>query len=123
VVVQHNAWYGKHCPRKIRDNPTGWSDLLRHISQYMNLLQTPSSCPDFFAETGHSVGGAICEHFRANGGVVRYGFPLEQETARILEDGNDYTTQLFERAMLHWRPGEPVGEARIGFMYKQLADQ
>jgi hypothetical protein len=120
MVVQHNVWYGKDCPRKIRAANAGWATLLRRIDHFMEELKGGPDTHDFFEETKHSIGGAIRDHFWQNGGVVRYGFPLEQEQKRTLEDGNVYTTQLFERAMLHWRPTEGVGEARIGFMYQEL---
>jgi N-acetylmuramoyl-L-alanine amidase len=120
VVVQHNSWTGKDCPQQIRDDRTGWTTLLRRIEHFMEELKGAPVTHDFFEETQHSIGGAIRDHFWQSGGVVRYGFPLEQETVRTLEDNNVYTTQLFERAMLHWRPTEAVGEARIGFMYQGL---
>jgi N-acetylmuramoyl-L-alanine amidase CwlA len=116
-VVQHNVWYGKDCPFRIRHADAGWQALLHEIGKCMEELKPASTPSDFFPETGHSTGGAIRDHFRAEGGVVRFGFPLEQETMRTLEDGNQYTTQMFERALLHWRPGEAVGEARVGWMY------
>jgi Negative regulator of beta-lactamase expression len=46
------------------------------------------------------------------------GLPLwGAERAMILEDGREYQCLLYERALLHWRAGESVGEARIGWMW------
>jgi hypothetical protein len=51
------------------------------------------------------------------------GLPLwGAERAMILEDGNTYQTLLYERALLHWRSGESVGEARIGFMWGECSN-
>lgn len=46
------------------------------------------------------------------------GLPLwATERAVKLEDGREYQCRLYERALLHWRAGEAVGEARIGWMW------
>lgn len=51
------------------------------------------------------------------------GLPLEaHEVMRVLEDGREYSTRLYERALLHWRAGEPVGEARIGVMWQEAVE-
>jgi N-acetyl-anhydromuramyl-L-alanine amidase AmpD len=50
------------------------------------------------------------------------GLPLwGAERAMILEDGREYQCLLYERALLHWRAGESVGEARIGWMYGECS--
>lgn len=51
------------------------------------------------------------------------GLPLwSAEREMTLEDGRPYQVMLFERALLHWRPGEAVGEARIGAMWIQAIE-
>lgn len=120
-VVQHNHWSGKNCPMTLRKG--GWAGLIAQIelmSRPQPPLPQPTPDTDFYPQTGHSIGGAIRVYFHLHGGLERYGFPLEQETPRVLEDGRQYTTQLFERGMLHWRADEGVGEARIGAMYLAL---
>jgi hypothetical protein len=56
--------------------------------------------------------------------VSIFGWPIKDEQQNVmLEDGNPYTVQEFERAWLHWRPGEDVGIVRLGVMYNQLRAQ
>lgn len=51
------------------------------------------------------------------------GLPLwGAERVMTLEDGRDYQCVLYERALLHWRAGEGVGEARIGAMWEQAVE-
>ncbi len=57
-----------------------------------------------FAETGFCVRGRFLEYWQANGGLARNGFPLSNERQEILEDGNTYTVQYFERARLEYHP-------------------
>jgi hypothetical protein len=80
----------------------------------------PSPNPDgsvFFPQTGHSVGHGFLTYWQEHQGM---GLPLTEEFPQTLEDGNAYTVQLFERALLHWRAGEGVQEARIGWMWGVL---
>jgi hypothetical protein len=37
-IVQHNHWTGKHCPRVLRDKPTGWQDFLNKVSDFADKL-------------------------------------------------------------------------------------
>lgn len=60
---------------------------------------------------------AIEAYWLANGGSARYGLPLEpNERSMVLEDGNRWQVRFYERALLHWRLGQRVGEARVGDM-------
>jgi hypothetical protein len=58
----------------------------------------------FFPETGFSVGGRFLEHWEQNGGLAIYGYPLTAAFEQVLEDGNEYLVQYFERARLEWHP-------------------
>ncbi|HEU5318317.1 MAG TPA: SpoIID/LytB domain-containing protein, partial [Chloroflexota bacterium] len=51
----------------------------------------------FFAETGHNVGGAFLSFFNTRGGLDLYGYPRTEE---LLEDGR--TVQYFQRAKLEY---------------------
>jgi hypothetical protein len=53
----------------------------------------------WFAETGHAIGGAFWDYWRERGGLAVFGYPLSDE---LLEDGR--TTQYFERAVMEWHP-------------------
>lgn len=86
----------------------------------------PVSAPDpdaYIERNGYWLGGAIRRYYEANGGVDVFGLPLENEQQGVvLEDGREYTTQLFEYEMLAWRPGEQVRKVRLGAMYQQLRE-
>ncbi len=75
----------------------------------------------FFAITGHSIGGAIAEYWAANGGVAEFGYPLSQEYAGSGELAG-FTVQVYERAMLQWKPGEAIQRARIGAFYQAACE-
>ena len=38
-VVQHHRWSGKHCPRVLRDNPTGWDEFVQSVATLWNGLE------------------------------------------------------------------------------------
>lgn len=53
-----------------------------------------------FAETGQCVSGRFLDHWLANGGLARNGFPLGDVRIEVLEDGNAYQVQYFERVRM-----------------------
>lgn len=57
-----------------------------------------------FPETGQCVRGRFLDYWTANGGLARNGFPLTDERQELLEDGQTYTVQYFERARLELHP-------------------
>lgn len=59
----------------------------------------------FFPETGHNICGNILQAWNAYGGLDMVGFPLSDEQREMLEDGNEYTVQWFERARFQLSPG------------------
>lgn len=104
-VKQHHDFssYQKNCPTKLRaNNEAGWKAFIARLQSAPQPPQPPQPAIDVYAQAHPYVGLA-----------------LEGEKLRVLEDGKEYTTRLYERALLHWRPGEAVGEARIGWMYQQ----
>ena len=135
-IRQHHSWYGKNCPTKIRSEGI-WSGLLEWVDRYMGEIYaklepstpTPTPTPQpavptrHFPETGFTSQGAILQYWEQNGGLATYGFPVENETLRTLQDGRSYVTQIYQRRMLHWMPGEQVGEGLLGTMYKELEKQ
>ena len=66
----------------------------------------------FFPETGHNVPPDFAAYYAANGGLSQFGYPLSEEFRELLEDGNVYTVQYFERARLEWHP-ENSAEWRV----------
>jgi hypothetical protein len=64
-----------------------------------------------FPETGHYVGGGFLDYWRANGGLMRQGYPISDEFDEVSDiDGNTYTLQYFERAVMEYHPENPPGQ-------------
>jgi hypothetical protein len=57
-----------------------------------------------FQETGFCVRGRFLDYWQQHGGLAINGFPLGDERQEILEDGNTYTVQYFERVRLEYHP-------------------
>jgi len=58
----------------------------------------------YFGQTGHNVGPRFGAYWRANGGVMQFGFPLTEPFEQRLEDGKLYQVQYFERARFELHP-------------------
>ena len=66
--------------------------------------QTPGDS-EYFAETGHWVGGRFRHYWQEHGGLTQFGYPLSDEfTEASLLDGTSYTVQYFERAVFEYHP-------------------
>jgi hypothetical protein len=134
AVTQHNRWssYHKDCPHQMRaNNALLWNAFLVEAAKPISGLPVPEPVPlpvpqqsqaRFFYETQHSVGGGFLMYFDAHGGIAQMGYPITEETAMQLEDGNTYTVQIFQKAALQWRPdGNPPQAVNIGSMYARCA--
>ncbi|HEY8598743.1 MAG TPA: kelch repeat-containing protein [Thermomicrobiales bacterium] len=59
--------------------------------------------------TGHNIARpAFAAFYAANGGLAQFGRPLSEELVEMLEDGQPYTVQYFERARLEYHPENPA---------------
>jgi hypothetical protein len=71
----------------------------------------------YFAATGHNVTRpAFVDYWNANGGLAQFGYPLSEEFDEVLEDGQTYRVQYFERARFEYHPehdGTPY-EVQLG---------
>lgn len=63
------------------------------------LGSPPAPDRRFFAETGHSLGGAFRSYWESHGGLAAFGLPITEE---IVENGR--TVQYFERARFELNP-------------------
>ena len=74
------------------------------------LAQAPSAraAAACFAETGFCVRGRFLAYWQAHGQLARNGFPLSEERREVLEDGNEYIVQYFERVRLEYHPEHAV---------------
>lgn len=76
----------------------------------------PTLSPDltrFFPETGHSIGGAFYQFWKANGGLRIFGFPLGQEELGQVGSWSG-VIQRFQRARFEWHIESGVGEVMLG---------
>jgi hypothetical protein len=68
----------------------------------------------YFPESGHSLGGTFLNYWSANGGLVRFGYPLSEEVVeRSPEDGNVYVVQYFERTRMELHAESETGESIV----------
>jgi hypothetical protein len=82
--------------------PIGGTGAVYRIDRVANAnpfarVPPPSSdgAPEYIAETGHTMAADFARHWRRNGGLERFGYPISQE---MMEDG--VLVQYFERARL-----------------------
>lgn len=69
----------------------------------MQTLST--SNPRFFPETGKTIGSEFRAYWEQHGGIAQQGYPISDEfLERSLLNGNLYTVQYFERAVLERHP-------------------
>lgn len=79
----------------------------------------PEAC---FQETGFCVRGRFLDYWQTNGGLTLNGFPLTDERREILEDGNEYTVQYFERVRLEYHPeNQPPHDILLGQFGRRVA--
>ncbi len=79
----------------------------------------------YFAASGHNLAGRFRDYWQANGGLAQFGYPLTEEGREVLEDGQRYTVQYFERARLEDHPeiADPDQRIQLGqFGRRVLAD-
>jgi len=69
-----------------------------------------------FPATGKCIVGPFLDYWRAHGGLAINGYPLGDEQIEILEDGQAYTVQYFERSRLEHHPeiGDPQYRILLG---------
>lgn len=72
------------------------------IHPYREGRLKPVADGQFFAETGHFVGGGFWRYWRERGGLPIFGYPLTEELRE-----NDRTVQYFERAVFEYHPANP----------------
>jgi beta-N-acetylhexosaminidase len=58
----------------------------------------------FFPETGQTVGQPFLAYWESHGGLAINGYPLSGEFTEVLEDGQEYTVQYFERVRMEHHP-------------------
>ena len=91
---------------------------------FLRLVGGPAG-KDFYPETGHTLGGAFREYWRANGGLAVFGYPISEEFWEYNPaDGKMYVVQYFERNRFEYHP-ELAGtryEVLLGLLGNQVVD-
>lgn len=90
------------------------------------LPNDPGGDRHFFAESGHTLGGAFRGFWQGRGGLPAFGFPISEELEEVNPaDGKSYLVQYFERARFEYHPenlGTPY-EVQLGQLGRQFLDQ
>ena len=87
------------------------------VAQYIAALYTTTPAdPVCFPETGKCIAGPFLAYWQTHGGLAINGYPLSDEQVEILEDGQAYTVQYFERSRLEYHPesGDPHYQVLLG---------
>lgn len=94
--------------------------------QWLGENPDPSGARTFFAESGHSLGGAFRGFWEGRGGLAVFGFPISEEFSETnTVDGQTYTVQYFERARFEFH-ADRVGtadEIQLGLLGRELLNQ
>lgn len=93
------------------ENPAKYQVLLGQFGRRVHPLD-PSAKKlkgqSYFEETGHNLGGPFLAYWQEKGALAQFGFPLTEEFEQVLEDGETYTVQYFERARFELHPENPA---------------
>ncbi len=83
----------------------------------VNVLQPGPVEMVYFPPTGHHLGYGFLRFWRANGGMMTFGYPLSEE---FTENGR--TVQYFERAKFEYHPEEanPLYQVQLALLGTQL---
>jgi probable HAF family extracellular repeat protein len=64
----------------------------------------PGTAPRCFAGTVVCMRGLFADYWVAHGGLAVNGYPISGEFTEVLEDGQPYTVQYFERVRMEYHP-------------------
>lgn len=81
-------------------------------------IAAPEHC---FSETSFCVRGPFLRYWQAHGGLAINGYPISNEFTQVLEDGNAYTVQYFERVRMEYHPNNaPPFDVLLGQFGRRL---
>lgn len=114
AVIQHNAWYGKDCPRQLRANRgASWAG-------FIEMVRPTSTPPDalYFPQTGKYLGVMFRELWDRYG-LALIGYPLTLPTSE-----NNLLVQYCENVRLEYNPNQPkaANNPRIGAAVREYLD-
>ena len=78
----------------------------------------------FFSATGHNVSDRFYQFWQNNGGLDRFGFPIDEEQQEIdPASGKLYLIQWFERARMEYHPeNSAIYQVELGLLGYQAKD-
>ena len=88
------------------EDPAFW-EVLKELATPASPVPPVASTRDrlYFPETRHTLQQGFLRYWQANGGLMRFGYPLTEEfEERNAEDGQTYVVQYFERARFEYHP-------------------
>lgn len=89
------------------ENQPPFDVLLGQFGRRIHPAEPPAERQEggtYFTESGHNLGGRFYDFWRSNGQLAQFGYPITEEFAETLEDGQSYTVQYFERARFEYHP-------------------
>jgi choice-of-anchor B domain-containing protein len=106
------------------DSPPQYQVQLGQFGRQIHPADPPATArgdATYFNETGHNLGGRFLDYWQANGGLAQFGYPLTEEYTEMLEDGQTYTVQYFERARFEYHPeNAPPFDVLLGQFGRQI---
>src|SRR5689334_13772177 len=82
------------------------------------LTASPDPGRQFFAKSGHTIGGAFGWFWRQHGGLAIFGYPISEEfTEKQSGTGAPMLVQYFERAQFIYQPDGSVQLGDLGSIY------
>jgi hypothetical protein len=104
AVKQHNYWYGKDCPAKLRHTPGGWDAFMAAVDGYVaRLSDILAGAEDI---NGYRVSGGFLDLWKRYG-IEVMGLPISPEYKQIEPElgGIEVTYQDWENVITQWYPG------------------
>jgi hypothetical protein len=92
-----------------------FASLLALSAMVAPVSAAPAAAEQCFPQTGFCVRGRFLDYWNAHGGLAINGYPLTGEFVSVLEDGNAYTVQYFERVRMEYhRENAPPHDVLLG---------
>ncbi|MFN8540478.1 MAG: kelch repeat-containing protein [Thermomicrobiales bacterium] len=90
------------------ENAAPYTVLLGQFGRQIHGGADPAATPlqgaRYFKETGHNLVGNLLVYWDEHGGLTQFGYPISEEFDEVLEDGQTYQVQYFERARFERHP-------------------